>query len=529
MEPQELSAVPATGSRPRPRALLPALASIVWGMLAMSPALAATVTNIMTGSSNYPGNYAIAPVAGDTRVDIWSAANGASFTVVSNLVINPAASAKATVILDGSTNLVLGNAVVAYQRVVDITGSGAGTLSLINQALLTVSNVSGCVWLSGIGGTLTMTNSTLRLFTGYDSMYFTYGGANNNLVMDNSLLDMKGTVLSIGFNGSGTADIRDSIITNLGVLHVSSAGGGGRMYVSNSVLHVSSAYSLRLDGGTAASTIGLLSLDRSRFIGGGTYAYIGSGYAGTGVFSLANGSLVNVGGAFGLGRTSVGRAQAIISNSTWNTASECVGGWINVFPGELGGRASVALYDGTNSASSVIYVGGATNSYGSYVARGASRVTTPSLVVGAQATSTGTFTTADSTVVAVTNAGGTANITVGDVGKGTFTIDGVGGAVTANTFTAGANDSILKFVLTTNGITPINVTGLMTMKSGAKLVIDVTQYKQPPALVLANYGSRTGSFDPANITIIGGDADVIQTATRISVKILGIGTVIFIQ
>lgn len=505
------------------------LPSLVAGILTTAPAMAAAVTNTMTGASNYPGPYVISPSAGNTQVDLWAAANGASFNVTSNLLLSPAASATAALVLDGSTNTVQGVGATPAIYSLRTDGSGIARIVLVNNAFLEVTN-HVYLGFAAAGGGLFMTNSTLIVRKASDALYFSLGGNNNTLDMLNSTLNLNGTALTIGATGYGTATVQDSIITNCGLLNVSYNGGGSRVDLVNSQLRTIGAYSLNLNGGTAAATLGFLSLDHSTWIGGGGYGIIGNSITclGTGVLSLANGSVVSFASgniAVGLDR---GKGQVVISNSTWTTASETLGGWIGVWPHLVGGRAELALHSGTNT-SGAIYVGGATNTFGSYLADGASRVVAPALAVGYLGNSTGTFTMADATLVMVTNAGGTASITIGDVGKGTFTINGAGGAVTANTFTAGAYDSTVKFVLTTNGITPINVTGLMTMKSGAKLVIDVTQYRQSPALVLANYGSRTGSFDPANITIIGGDADVIQTATRISVKVLGLGTLILIR
>lgn len=121
--------------------------------------------------------------------------------------------------------------------------------------------------------------------------------------------------------------------------------------------------------------------------------------------------------------------------------------------------------------------------------------------------------------------GGTANFTQGDFyigsenGNGTLEIGAGTGTFTAkNMYFAGAG-ATLKFKPGANGsLATLNVTGTLSVTSGAKLVVDATQCTGNSPVTLVTFGSPDGRFAEEDIEILADDPvryRVRQLSTRI--------------
>lgn len=107
------------------------------------------------------------------------------------------------------------------------------------------------------------------------------------------------------------------------------------------------------------------------------------------------------------------------------------------------------------------------------------------------------------------------DLTLGKWGTGELTI-GTNGFCTArvvslmNTATNG-QQSVLKFVLGSESSGKLTATQSVTLETGAKLIVDARNYKaKDPWVKLLETPARTGSFAPADITVLG-PGQIVQT------------------
>ncbi|MEK9137036.1 MAG: hypothetical protein AAB393_07935, partial [Bacteroidota bacterium] len=89
-----------------------------------------------------------------------------------------------------------------------------------------------------------------------------------------------------------------------------------------------------------------------------------------------------------------------------------------------------------------------------------------------------------------------------EVRRGTLQVQGAGGAIMIDNFTA-TNNNTITFVADVNGVTPIDVGQAFTINTNTILNIDLSAYDKSKGniLTLASYGSMPTKFAPENITI----------------------------
>ena len=100
--------------------------------------------------------------------------------------------------------------------------------------------------------------------------------------------------------------------------------------------------------------------------------------------------------------------------------------------------------------------------------------------------------------------GGTGTVSIGlNGGKGTLEFGAGNGSFAAANLNLSGSNSMLKFVLGADGsvIRP-NVTSMLTIGTGAKLVVDSTAYRGA-AVTLMTFGAASGSFAAADISLVG--------------------------
>ena len=87
-------------------------------------------------------------------------------------------------------------------------------------------------------------------------------------------------------------------------------------------------------------------------------------------------------------------------------------------------------------------------------------------------------------------------------------------------------ESVASFTLDANGVSPLALSGGLTVTDGAKLRVDVSQYAGTRARVkLITCAQQDGRFADGNIEIVGREADerlkdaaVVQSVTGVSVR-----------
>lgn len=119
------------------------------------------------------------------------------------------------------------------------------------------------------------------------------------------------------------------------------------------------------------------------------------------------------------------------------------------------------------------------------------------------------------------------DLILGADGRGEIAIVGSKGAANfANAVFSNKVESVASFTLDANGVSPLALSGNLTVTDGAKLRVDVSQYAGTRAHVkLITCARKDGSFAKRNIEIVGReaderlkDADVVQSATGVSVR-----------
>ena len=119
------------------------------------------------------------------------------------------------------------------------------------------------------------------------------------------------------------------------------------------------------------------------------------------------------------------------------------------------------------------------------------------------------------------------DLILGADGRGEISIVGSKGAANfANAVFSNKVESVASFTLDANGVSPLALSGDLTVTDGAKLRVDVSQYVGTRAHVkLITCARKDGSFAKGNIEIVGREADerlkdaaVVQSATGVSVR-----------
>jgi len=163
-------------------------------------------------------------------------------------------------------------------------------------------------------------------------------------------------------------------------------------------------------------------------------------------------------------------------------------------------------------------VTGYVNAYrGAALVNGGTLTNSGTFTVGAMAGKTSTLTIVSGTLSVPKN-----TTTVGNLGAGTLEVQGKNSTVTLHALTATTAASTLKFVLTTNGVTPITVNNALTVSADTKLVVDVTDYDETYGLniPLITYGSKTSTIDEGNISIIGVTGATVNQAADNTVMLV---------
>lgn len=88
-------------------------------------------------------------------------------------------------------------------------------------------------------------------------------------------------------------------------------------------------------------------------------------------------------------------------------------------------------------------------------------------------------------------------------GKGTLEIGAGSGTFTSKNLNFAGSDATLKFKLGTDGsLAALNVTGTFTVASGAKLVVDATEYAGSESVTLMTFAANSGTFAAEDIEIV---------------------------
>lgn len=117
---------------------------------------------------------------------------------------------------------------------------------------------------------------------------------------------------------------------------------------------------------------------------------------------------------------------------------------------------------------------------------------------------------------------------VGENGSGTVTL-GSNGVLTVGNLIATTATSRLRFELGASGLGTFTVTNELRVSSATRLEVDLTGFPPAPSTKLLNCRTRSGSIDPANITITGGLGTVDQSLDEDLYLRQTLGTAIFIR
>ncbi len=171
--------------------------------------------------------------------------------------------------------------------------------------------------------------------------------------------------------------------------------------------------------------------------------------------------------------------------------------------GLAGGAGSVIVSNGSFRANSVVYVGGAqTNVFMQMPIYTSGKWSYPTKrfinYPVERHDATGSFTVAGGTVKFGQS------LVLGADGTGTLEVVGTDGTITvANGLVLSNNtQSVVRFVTGENSVTPVKVAGKLTIRPGAQLQVDASALEKT-SVKLFEFGELEGTFDPANITVVG--------------------------
>ncbi len=371
-----------------------------------------------------------------------------------------------------------------------IGGAGYGELIISNGLFMTGGFGLGVGASSGIG--------ELKLYGGY----FRHGNDGGTKYMEvGSGANSEGFILIDGGN---------LIVTNNAVLTFGvRAGSRGIATISNGILNTVSGslyFGSRADSYGEMNVVGGTNLCTRPWIGAGSAALGG----GEGVVNVtSNGYMASVGGWTSLASGPGSRGTLNVSG---NGICE-IGGFGMLMGDGDGGWAELNVAGGECRVISTLHLrSGAINVSGGTFSSGTTYLGTTG---GTGSAKTGTVSIAGGTVTFGSTTVGAAGLPGFLRIKGTEPVD-----VTINSLTATTEDSTLEFILDYDGVTPIAVNNALTVNADTKLVIDCSTYFLLNGLEvpLINYGSMSGVFDTANITIIytGSSTVSVDQGTGIS-------------
>ncbi len=148
-----------------------------------------------------------------------------------------------------------------------------------------------------------------------------------------------------------------------------------------------------------------------------------------------------------------------------------------------GGHGTYELSGGTFSTPSRVFVGGVPTNVLSYARAGCS---------GLLYINGGSFSVTNNTLM------------VGGNGAGKLTVGASGVCFAKDIVLTNNTQATLRFELGSAGVGMLKAGGNLAISSGAKLEVDASKYVgRPEWLKLAACATRTGSFDPADITVVG--------------------------
>jgi len=365
----------------------------------------------------------------------------------------------------------------------------------------------GFTW-NFFGGTLTTTKgvdvgaggSTVDFVLG--SGYYGPHAAVWNVAGGTNIIDIGTGRFRIGHNNaqgtsreSATLNITGSgtVMTNSGRFFVGAdnslsnslvVSNGAALYcMSPNDTIIGTTASLGNSTGVVTGTNSLWAMQNSGFI---------VGYAPSNTLIVSAGGRLTVASYAGLGWTGGACRGLVTGMDSW---------W------DVGGTMTIGFGAGSSSNLLTVAAGGT--------------VRANDLVLGDDLANSGNSLTVSNGNLYVTNGVSTATL---EVRNGVLTVAGSSGNVNADTLTV-ANGSTLKFVADAAGVTRVTVDDTFTLDATAKLDVDLTGYGSAGAsqeLVLVEYGSKSGSFAPGNITvnspfetILGQDDDGRITLRRI--------------
>lgn len=401
-------------------------------------------------------------------------------------------------------------------------GSGCvGTVLLTNDAVLVVSNFVQVGTANATGSVIIAGNAVFR--TPRATTRFQVGIENNALgtitVRENGLLDLVG---NDGLNVGGYQN------KGCGVLNIE----GGRVDAGAGIALCRAAGSkggvgeLNLSGGELSgfgktSGYGIL-VARSDGVGGESRAYlrISGGLLDIGRYNVWNANDQQQGIVLGLMATNVGNTawgEVYVSGGTVTNAGQFIlgagyGATGLVYQTDGAVRQGMG-YAGVNCRPMTIGWGGG---YGRYTLSGGTFVSAMPVYVGGLTTTDLGYTPKSDTFVFVKDSVGTLrieggsfivtnqNLCLGRNGSGTLIIGTNGLCSAKNIILTNNTQSTLRFELGANSLGTLTASSNLLIYAGAKLEVDTQAYHGDDVWVkLVDCVARTGSFDPANITVTG--------------------------
>jgi T5SS/PEP-CTERM-associated repeat protein len=403
-------------------------------------------------------------------------------------------------------------------------GSGAqciGTVLLTNDAVLVVSNFVNVGTANATGSVTIAGNAVFR--QPRSSTRFQVGIEGNALgtitVRENGALDLVGQDgLNVGGyqnNGRGVLNIEGGRVdAGAGVSicrAAGSKGGVGELNLTGGEL------------GTIGKTAGYgILVGRGDGAGGSARAYmkVSGGLLDIGRFSMWNQWDQQQGIVLGLMATNVGNTawgEVRFSGGTVTNSGQFILGAGYGATGlvyQTGGAVRQGMGNvGVNCFQMTVGWGGG---YGSYTMSGGTFVSAKPVYVGGLTTTDLGYTPGPAIFVFTNASVGTLrieggsfmvtnqNLYLGRNGAGTLTIASNGVCFAKDIVLTNNTQSTLRFELGTEGLGTLTASSNLVIYTGAKLEVDTSAYQGKAVWIkLVDCATRTGSFDPANITITG--------------------------
>ena len=211
-----------------------------------------------------------------------------------------------------------------------------------------------------------------------------------------------------------------------------------------------------------------------------------------------------------------GRATGLMVQTGGEVYDKCQQGCAMVV-GVAGGHGEYVLSNGTITVKSSLHVGGATTNQ---LDRGwANGQGFPSAdnYPGHRHDAKGRFTIACADKSKPCKLAVDETITVSSDGAGLFEIVGSGADISAKDMIVSnvveavdGGESVVKFVMDEGGVSPVKLSGKLTIAEGAKLSVDTRNLgKSLTRVKLFSFDSKTGDFAPENVSITGIEGSII--------------------